>query len=126
MDQQALLYLVNKPCSIGIIARWFVILLDFDFTITVKKGSTHTRVDQVSHLTNRELPIGVNDNLPDVALFQIAYRCTYKTKIGTTPFNLVYGLDKILTIEFLVLLLRVAHTLEWIGHELLHRVDELE
>ena len=41
VDHQALLYLVNKPCATGRIVRWFVILLEFDFTVVVKKGSTH-------------------------------------------------------------------------------------
>ena len=33
MDHQALLYLVNKPCSTRRIVRWFIILLEFDFTV---------------------------------------------------------------------------------------------
>ena len=41
VDHQALLYLVNKPCSMGRLVRWFVILLEFDFTVVIKKGSTH-------------------------------------------------------------------------------------
>ena len=40
-DYQALLYLVNKPCSTGRIVRWFIILLEFGFTVVVKKGTTH-------------------------------------------------------------------------------------
>ena len=55
-----------------------------------------------------------------------AYRCAYKTALHTTPFNLVYGLDAILPIEFLIPTLRVAHSLEWHGHELSKRIDELE
>src|SRR5271156_1480600 len=47
-DHQALLYLVNKPCSTGRIVRWFVILLEFDFTVAVKKGLTHKRADHMS------------------------------------------------------------------------------
>ena len=47
-----------------------------------------------------------------------AYRVAYKTAIGTTPFNMVYRLDAILPLEFLVLTLRVAKDLEWTGHEL--------
>ena len=35
-DHQALLYLVNKPCNTGRIVRWFLILLEFDFTVVVK------------------------------------------------------------------------------------------
>ena len=42
-----------------------------------------------------------------------AYRMAYKTTIGTMSFNLVYGLDAILPIEFLVPTLRVATSLQW-------------
>ena len=54
-----------------------------------------------------------------------AYYTTYKITIGTTPFQLVYGLNAILPIEFLVPTLRVAKELEWMGHELFERVNEL-
>ena len=54
------------------------------------------------------------------------YRVAYKMTIGTTPFNMVYGLDAILPLEFLVPTLRVAKELEWIGHELSDRLEELE
>ena len=47
-----------------------------------------------------------------------AYRTAYKTAVGTTPFHLVYGLNAILPIEFLVPTLRFATDLEWTGHEL--------
>ena len=55
-----------------------------------------------------------------------AYRCAYKTAIDTTPFNLVFGLDAILPIEFLIPTLRVAQALQWIGHELSDKIEELE
>ena len=55
-----------------------------------------------------------------------AYRVAYKTAIGTTPFNLVFGLDAILPIEFLIPTLRVARELKWTGHELSERLDDLE
>ena len=71
VDHQALLYLVNKPCCIGRLVRWFVILLEFDFTIVVKKGSTHQRADCVSRILNGEHPIEVSDELPNAGLFQI-------------------------------------------------------
>ena len=41
MDHQALLNLVSKPCAMGQIIRWFVILLEFDFTLDVKQGKIH-------------------------------------------------------------------------------------
>ena len=45
VDHQALFYLVNKPCAIGCIVRWFVVLLEFDFSVSVKPGKTHLRSD---------------------------------------------------------------------------------
>lgn len=54
------------------------------------------------------------------------YQCAYKKAIGTTPFNLVYGLDAILPIKFLVPTLQVALQLDWSRHELSQRIDELE
>ena len=55
-----------------------------------------------------------------------AYRVAYKMAIGMTPFNMVYGLDAILPMEFLVSTLRVTKELEWIGHKLSDRLEELE
>ena len=71
VDHQALMYLVNKPCAIGRIVWWFVILLEFDFTVAVKKGSTHQRVDHLSRIMTGESPIGVDDDLLDATLFAI-------------------------------------------------------
>ena len=70
-DHQVLLYLMNKPCNIGRIVRWSLILLEFDFTIVVKKGINHQRADHLSRLINGEAPIGVNDDLLDADLFNV-------------------------------------------------------
>ena len=71
VDHQALLYLANKPCNTGNIVRWFSILLEFDFTVVVKKGTTHQRADHLSRMLHGESPDGVEDNLPDAYLFNI-------------------------------------------------------
>ena len=71
VDHQALLYLVDKPCSIGQIVRWSLILLEFDFTIVVKKGTTHQREDHLSRLTHGEPPLGIEDDLLDAYLLTI-------------------------------------------------------
>ena len=68
---QALLYLVNKPCNTGQIVRWLIILLEFDFTVVVKKGTTHQRAYHLSHLMDGDAPMGVEDDLPDAYLFNI-------------------------------------------------------
>ena len=41
-----------------------------------------------------------------------AYQITYKTAIGVTPFELVFGLNAITPLDYLVPTLRVAHDLE--------------
>ena len=48
VDHQALLYLVNKPCNMGRIVRWFIILLEFDFTLCVRIGKSNMRADHLS------------------------------------------------------------------------------
>ena len=70
-DHQALLYLVNKPCHTGRIVRWFLILLEFDFTVVVKKGVTHQQADHLSQLPNEQPNNGVADDLPDAYLFKV-------------------------------------------------------
>ncbi|MCO5612383.1 hypothetical protein L7F22_066650 [Adiantum nelumboides] len=55
-----------------------------------------------------------------------AYRVSFKTVINATPFNLVYGIDAMLPIEFLLPTLRVARDLEWTRHELSERLEDLE
>ena len=53
------------------IVKWFLILLEFDFTIVVKKGITHQRADHLSRLLHGEAPNGIPDDLPDAYLFNI-------------------------------------------------------
>ena len=55
-----------------------------------------------------------------------AYRTAYKTSVGSTPFELVYGLNAVLPIEFLMPTLRTAATLHWDGHALSNRLLELQ
>ena len=62
---------MNNPCNTGRIVRWFIILLEFDFTVVVKKGTTHQRADHLSRLTSGEEPKGIEDDLPDAYLFNI-------------------------------------------------------
>ena len=48
-----------------------MILLEFDFTVCVKPGRSHQRADHLSRITSGEAPVGVDDELPDAALFMI-------------------------------------------------------
>ena len=71
IDHQALLYLVNKPCLTGRITRWLLILMEFDFTVTVRKGRTHVLADHMSQIPNGEALIRVDNDLLDAPLFLI-------------------------------------------------------
>ena len=71
VDHQALLYLVDKPCNTGRIVRWFIILLEFDFTFCMRPGKSNMREDHLSRITNGESPTGIEDDLPDATLFQV-------------------------------------------------------
>ena len=53
-----------------------------------------------------------------------AYRTAYKTTINAMPYELVFGLNAILPIDFLIPTLRVAMSLGWTGHELSDRVED--
>ena len=48
------------------------------------------------------------------------------TSVGSTPFELVYGLNAILPIEFLMPTLRTAAVLHWGSHAMSHRLSDLE
>ena len=70
-NHQALLYLVNKPCNMGCIVRCLLILLEFDFTVVVKKWITHQRADHLSRLLHVEAPDGIPNDLLDAYLFNV-------------------------------------------------------
>ena len=55
----------------GRIVRWFLILLEFDFIVVVKKGTTHQRADHLSCLTHGKPLVVVDDDLLDAYLFNI-------------------------------------------------------
>jgi hypothetical protein len=61
VDHMTLVYLVNKPHVLGIIARWLLLFLEYDFTIVYKLGKIHVVAIALSKLPNIIKPIGVHD-----------------------------------------------------------------
>ena len=49
-----------------------------------------------------------------------------KQPIDATPLNLVFGIDALLPIEFLIPTLRIAQELKWTCHDLSDRIEDLE
>ncbi len=63
--------MVNKPIVIGRIARWLLLLQEFDFKVIFKPSWVHFMPNQLSRINHGEPAIGVEDQLPNVQLFGI-------------------------------------------------------
>jgi hypothetical protein len=71
IDHDALKYMINKPQLSGRIARWVLLLQEFNFTINVRPNKTHANVDFLSRISEEINPEFINDNFPDAQLFNV-------------------------------------------------------
>ena len=71
VDHQALVYIVNKASIVGKMARWMLILQEFDFVIQHTPGKENAVADFLSRLEEPGTDQGVADDLPDAALFSL-------------------------------------------------------
>nr|GEW14573.1 DNA-directed DNA polymerase [Tanacetum cinerariifolium] len=107
-DHSALKYLFPKKDAKAGLLRWVLLLQEFHFDVIDTKGAENLAADHLSRLENPYEnvldPKEINDKFPletlgknraswsdklDDALW--AFRITYKTPIGYTPYKLVYG-----------------------------------
>ncbi|KAL3679659.1 hypothetical protein R1sor_022615 [Riccia sorocarpa] len=72
VDHSALQYLVKKADLSGRIARWVLLLQEFDYTIQVRKGTSHANADFLSRLSTEEQVQEIADDFPDEQLFQLS------------------------------------------------------
>ncbi|KAL3689878.1 hypothetical protein R1sor_016187 [Riccia sorocarpa] len=71
VDHQALTYIVNKVHITGRIARWLLLLQEFDFTVMYKSGKINILADQLSRIEmGREIE-HEDDSFPDEYLMNI-------------------------------------------------------
>ena len=70
-DHNALKYLVNQTDLSGRIARWMLLLMEFDFEIIVKPGRMHDNADYLSRLKGKGSVENIPDDFPDEQLFHI-------------------------------------------------------
>ena len=63
-DHQALEHVFKNPKITGRIARWSILLQNYDYTVKYKKGKLNTNADAISRLEN--LPPPDNDNPNDI------------------------------------------------------------
>ena len=67
----ALRYLVNKPDFSGRLARWILLLTEFDYTVQYKPGMMHLQADHLSHLSEEVGTEEIEDEFPDGWLFTV-------------------------------------------------------
>ena len=72
MDHAALLYLVSKQSLTGKLARWMLLLQEFEFDIYHRPGTQHAVADYLSRLENGTDAVKDDDDFPDGAILQIA------------------------------------------------------
>src|SRR5450759_1071916 len=70
-DHDAIRHLVNKADLSGRIARWIMLLQEFQYTIKVKPGLGNKNVDFLSRLEEAAVVESIRDDFPDEYLFAI-------------------------------------------------------
>lgn len=70
MDHSALLYLVRQQNLQGRLARWVLLLQEFDFEVIHHPGNQHLVAD-FSRLDSGQPAEGVDDEFPDASLFAV-------------------------------------------------------
>ena len=71
VDHDALKYMINKPQLSGRIARWVLLLQEFNFTVEVRPGKSHANADHLSILRKDSRSEPIDDSFPDAQLFYI-------------------------------------------------------
>ena len=71
VDHSALLYLISKASLTGKLARWTVLLQEYEFDIVHRPGAQHAVADYLSRLESGEEPTGVKDDFPDGGVLRI-------------------------------------------------------
>ena len=71
VDHMAIKYLVNKAELSGRLARWVLLLEEFDYTVEYKPGRMHLQADHLSRLSEKMGENPVDDRLVDDNLFVV-------------------------------------------------------
>ena len=71
VDHMALRYLVNKPDLSGRLARWILLLTEFDYSVQYKPGKMHLLADHLSRLSEEVGTEEIDDEFPDGRLFTV-------------------------------------------------------
>ena len=71
VDHMVLRYLVNKPDLSGWLARWILLLTEFDYSVQFKPGKMHLQADHLSRLSEEMGTEEIDDEFSDGQLFAV-------------------------------------------------------
>ena len=71
VDHMAIKYLVNKEKLSGRLARWVLLLEEFDYTVEYKPGRMHLQADHLSRLSKEMGTSPIDDKFIDDSLFLV-------------------------------------------------------
>jgi hypothetical protein len=71
VDHSALVYLVSKASLIGKLARWTLLLQEYEFDIIHRPRVQHAVADYLSRLESGQAPTGVADDFLDAVVMAI-------------------------------------------------------
>jgi hypothetical protein len=71
VDHSALVYLVSKASLTGKLARWTLLLQEYEFDIVHRPSAQHVVEDYLSRLEPGEAPAGVADDFPDAGVMTV-------------------------------------------------------
>jgi hypothetical protein len=81
VNHMALRYLVNEPNLSGRLARWILLLEEFDYTVEYKPGRMHKQDDHLSRLSKDLGSLPLEDDIPYASLFAIDVVLTWYNHI---------------------------------------------
>lgn len=72
VDHLTLKYLVSKPNLSRRLARWVLLLEEFDYTVEYKPGRMHKQADHLSRISDKLGTEDIDNVLPDANLFLVS------------------------------------------------------
>ena len=77
VDHMAIKFLVNKAELSGRLARWVLLLEEFDYTVEYKPGRMHLQADHLSRISDEVGSCPIDDNLQDDNLFLVTAKADW-------------------------------------------------
>ena len=94
INHDALKYMINKPQLSGRVARWVLLLQEFDFTVNVRPGKSHQNADFLSRINDTINPESVDDSFPDAHIFSVKDGVDVMDIIPAEYADIIYYLTK--------------------------------